>query len=422
MRKIKNNPCYKGVIKSPSSKSYMQRAIAIALLSEGETTLTNPCFCKDVEAVLAIAENLGAEVAISAEKVTIKPIEKLRKTQLNVGESGLGIRMLTPIASLYSKVLILIGEGSLKTRPMQSLETPLQELGVNISTNNGLLPIKVKGPLVGGNAIVDGSIGSQVLTGLLIALPKALKSSKLEVIDLQSKPYIDMTMEIMEHFGVKITHEDYKIFYIEGGQSYKATNYQIEGDWSGAAFHLVGAAIAGDVTLTNINPASKQADVKIIEALRSAGAKISLEENSIRVEKDALKAFHFDATHCPDLFPPLANLAVACEGISVIKGVGRLTHKESNRAEAIKKVWTDLGVEVTLLGDEMHIKGGKVKGGNLHSHNDHRIAMMGAIASLIAEGPINIEQWEAVGKSYPTFFEDFNVLRNVFNLKTTQVM
>lgn len=407
---LANNKGYKGTLKSPTSKSYMQRAIAIAMLSEGQTIIKNPCFCKDVEAVIDIARSLGAEVEVSEERVLVTPNKKIKSTVLNVGESGLGIRMLTPIASLHSEALTLVGEGSLKTRPMQSLETPLRDLGVNISTNQGLLPIQVKGPLLGGVTKVDGSIGSQVLTGLLIALPKALNASKLEVSNLQSKPYIDMTLEIMEHFGVKVVHENYKVFHVNGSQNYKGTAYQIEGDWSGAAFHLVGAAIAGDVTLIDINPKSKQADVKIIEALRSAGAKINLEENSIHVEKNELKAFHFDATHCPDLFPPLSNLAVACEGISVIKGVGRLTHKESNRAEALKKVWTDLGIEVKLLGDEMHIKGGKVKAGTLHSHNDHRIAMMGAIASLISQGPINIEQANAVQKSYPTFFEDFNLL------------
>lgn len=407
---LANNKGYKGTLKSPTSKSYMQRAIAIAMLSEGQTIIKNPCFCKDVEAVIDIARSLGAEVEVSEERVLVTPNKKIKSTVLNVGESGLGIRMLTPIASLHSEALTLVGEGSLKTRPMQSLETPLRDLGVNISTNQGLLPIQVKGPLLGGVTKVDGSIGSQVLTGLLIALPKALNASKLEVSNLQSKPYIDMTLEIMEHFGVKVVYENYKVFHVNGSQNYKGTTYQIEGDWSGAAFHLVGAAIVGDVTLIDINPKSKQADVKIIEALRSAGAKINLEENSIRVEKNELKAFHFDATHCPDLFPPLSNLAVACEGISVIKGVGRLTHKESNRAEALKKVWTDLGIEVKLLGDEMHIKGGKVKAGTLHSHNDHRIAMMGAIASLISQGPINIEQANAVQKSYPTFFEDFNLL------------
>lgn len=405
---LSNNKTYNGILKSPASKSYMQRAIAIAMLSEDETTITNPCFCEDVEAVIGVARNLGMEVEVSKEKVVLTPSKTIKQTELNVGESGLGIRMLTPIASLHSEPLTLIGEGSLRTRPIESLESPLVDLGGSISTNNGFLPIQIKGPLVGGNARVDGRIGSQVLTGLLIALPKAQNNSVLEVRNLQSKPYIDMTMEIMEDFGVKIIHENYKIFHIEGNQKYKAKNYSIEGDWSGAAFHLVGAAITGNITLIDIHPKSKQADVKIIEALRSAGAKITLGRNNIRVEKNELKAFHFDATHCPDLFPPLANLAVACQGISIIKGVDRLIHKESNRAEALKKVWTDLGIEVKLIGDEMHIKGGRVMGGTLHSHNDHRIAMMGAIASLIAEGPITIEQAEAVGKSYPSFFEDFN--------------
>jgi len=410
MKKLKNKQHYKGILKSPVSKSYMQRAIAIAMLAEGSTIITNPCFCHDVEAVLSVAQSLGATVKVSDKEVTITPLKNIEKTELNVGESGLGIRMLTPIASLNSEALTLVGQGSLKTRPMDSLEVPLRDLGVDISTNNGMLPIQVQGPLLGGDTCVDGRSGSQILTGLLIALPKALESSNLKVIGLQSTPYIDMTLEIMEHFGVTVMHENYKRFSIEGSQNYQGMTYQIEGDWSGAAFHLVGGAIAGDVTLTDINPDSKQADVKIIDVLKSVGAKLTLRDNSIRVEKNKLNNFYFDATHAPDLFPPLANLAVACEGISVIKGVSRLTHKESNRAEVLQTAWTKLGIDIKLIGDEMHITGGKVKGGEIHSHNDHRIAMMGAIASLISEEEITIQQSEAIGKSYPEFFEDYNLL------------
>lgn len=410
MRILENTKVYKGILKSPSSKSYMQRAIALALLSEGETRLTNPCFCEDVRAVLGIAQGLGAEVSLNKEEVVITPTYDLKTTELNVGESGLGIRMLTPLVSLYSEALTLVGEGSLKTRPVDSLEAPLRALGVSIQTQDGLLPIQVKGPLLGGHAKVDGRIGSQVLTGLLIALPKALKDTKLEVLELQSKPYIDMTLEIMEAFGVKVTHENYKTFSIPAGQSYQGLSYAIEGDWSGAAFHLVGGAIAGDIELTALNTFSKQADAKILEALKSAGAKVEVKEDGVRVSKDKLQAFVFDATDCPDLFPPLSNLAVACEGVSVIKGISRLIHKESNRAEVLKKVWTDLGIQIRLENDSMYITGGKLKGGKLHSHNDHRIAMMGAIASLISEEPICIQESEAVAKSYPNFFEDFEIL------------
>lgn len=410
MKRLEPNKSYKGILKCASSKSYMQRAIAIALLADGETHITNPCFCNDVDAVLKIAEDLGATVMRTHTAVKVLPNKKVKNTELNVGESGLGIRMLTPIVALLSETITLTGEGSLKTRPMGVLEESLSHLEVEISTHNGCLPIHVKGPLKGGKVKIDGSLGSQFLTGLLIALPKAPYSSQLEVVNLQSKPYIDMTLEIMAHFGVELTHDNYKEFNIPGGQNYLGRDYRVEGDWSGAAFHLVGGAIAGDISISDINPSSKQADTQILEALRLAGADLTVEKNSIRVWKSELKAFCFDATHCPDLFPPLSNLAVACKGVSVIKGVGRLVHKESNRAIAIQKEWAKLGIKIGLKGDEMHIIGGQVKGGEIDSHNDHRIAMMGTIASLISSSSITIKNPEAIGKSYPTFYEDYNTL------------
>ena len=186
--------------------------------------------------------------------------------------------------------------------------------------------------------------------------------------------------------------------------------YKIEGDWSGSSFHLVGAAISGDVTLTDIDSTSLQADVKILDALRMAGAVVTTDSNSVRVVKNKLNAFNFDARHCPDLFPPLSNLAVACDGISVIRGVDRLVYKESNRAKTIQEEWVKMGVKVKLLGDEMHITGGKINGGIWNSHNDHRIAMMGAVASLNAQNPITITQASSVNKSYPNFFSDFKYL------------
>lgn len=407
---IENYKKYTGTLKSPSSKSFMQRAIAISLMADGTSYLSNPCFCNDVSAVLEIAKILGAEVRLTENEVIIIPNNKLKSYELNVGESGLGIRMLTPLAALHPQSFTLLGEGSLKKRPMQMLEKPLKDLGVTIQTNNGYLPITVKGPLKGGNVEVDGSISSQILSGLLMALPKTEKSSKIEVLDLQSKPYVDVTMQIMRDFGVKVSHENHTIFHIPGAQNYSSKKYKIEGDWSGSSFHLVGAAISGDVTLTDIDSTSLQADVKILDALRMAGAEVTTDSNSVRVVKNKLNAFNFDARHCPDLFPPLSNLAVACDGISVIRGVDRLVYKESNRAKTIQEEWGKMGVKVELLGDEMHITGGKINGGMWNSHNDHRIAMMGAVASLNAQNPITITQSSSVNKSYPNFFSDFKYL------------
>ncbi len=407
---ISSKNCYYGQLKAPASKSYMQRALAIALLAKGKTTIQNPCICDDTKAIMNVIEDLGAQITMDQGKITIVGGQSINQNTLNVGESGLGIRMIAPIAALFTEKLILQGTGSLTKRPISMLEQPLKALGAKIQTNSGLLPLEVQGPLKGGIIKVDGSMSSQVLTGLLMALPLVIEDSHIEVVNLNSIPYIDMTIEIMKAFGVEVTHSDYRVFKIKGNQHYRAIDYEIEGDWSGSAFHLVGGAIAGEVKLQGLNLTSKQADIRILDALKSAGAFVNIEQGSIEVHKNKLKAFTFDATHCPDLFPPLANMAANCDGSSVIKGVSRLIHKESNRAIVIQKEWEKLGIAIKLKENEMHITGGKIKGGSIFSHNDHRIAMMGAIASLTSEGPIEIIGLEAVAKSYPDFFKDFKKL------------
>ena len=402
---------YSGILKAPASKSYMQRAIAIALLAEGETRIDNPAINKDSIAILKMAQQLGAEITEGPDFFLIQGKRGLKQNHLSVGESGLGVRMFTPIAALYDTEIQLNGEGSLLTRPLGMLEDPLRLLGARIESKNGYLPLKVQGPLKGGNAEVDGSISSQVLTGLLIALAKAKQNSKIIVHDLKSIPYIDMTIEIMEAFGVKIQHNHYHTFHIQGNSQYIAQNYEIEGDWSGAAFHLVGGAIAGDIQIIGINTTSVQADRAIIKALRLAGAHIEIGQGKIRVSKKELKAFYFDATHCPDLFPPLVVLAAACKGISEIKGASRLIYKESNRALALQTEMGKLGIKIELDKDIMKVYGDEISGGFIHSHNDHRIAMAAAIAGLIASEEIKIIQAEATEKSYPEFFQDYHSLQ-----------
>lgn len=410
MKKTIHPSRYGGVLRAPSSKSYMQRAIAIALLAEGETQIENADFCNDSMSILKVASQLGAKVSISGDQVSIIGNIQFDGKTLSAGESGLGIRTFTPIASLFPHEIHLTGEGSLLKRPMDMVERPLKDLGAEVKSNQGYLPMTVRGPLKGGHTEVDGSLSSQVLTGLLIALPQAQNDSILKVSNLQSIPYIDMTMEILRDFGVEIAHEKYEVFKVKGGQKYKARNYHIEGDWSGASFHLVAAAIAGKVKLTGMNIKSLQADKAILRALELAGAQIGYSEEAIHIAKAPLKAFDFDATHCPDLFPPLVVLAASCEGETSIKGVTRLFHKESNRALVLQKEMGKIGIQIDIDEDIMKIKGGPIKGGNIHSHNDHRIAMAAAVAALLAKGPVVIEQAEAIHKSYPDFFKDFERL------------
>ncbi|MCU0284790.1 MAG: 3-phosphoshikimate 1-carboxyvinyltransferase [Acidobacteria bacterium] len=409
MKLIKSSEI-KGTVAAPPSKSMMQRALAAALLTEGTTKILNPTFCNDSLAALQVIEALGAKVTPGKDEVKVtggvKPV--VPGTVLNCGESGLAIRMFSPVASLWHEELMLTGEGSLLTRPMEMIEGPLKELGVAVTTANGCPPLKIKGPLLGGEAEVDGSVSSQFLTGLLMALPMAARDSRLIVKNLRSKPYIDMTLSLLASFGIQVSRCDYETFSIAGSQAYvcRTGEYWIEGDWSGVSFLLVAGALAGSVTVDGMNILSRQADRKILDALIAAGGLAVIAGDSVTACKLPLQGFVFDATHCPDLFPPLVVLACNCRGKTKIKGVERLVHKESNRAMALVKEFSSLGARIHINGNWLEIEGTQLHGGVIDSHNDHRIAMAAAVAALNANGDVIIHGDECIAKSYPGFFED----------------
>ena len=351
-----------GRVTPPCSKSYAQRALAAALLASGRTTLRGIELCRDTRSAIEAIRTLGARVEIMDDNTLIidgglKPTAD----SLNVGESGLAARLFTHIAALCDKHMLIEGEGTLRHRPMAMMAEPLRTLGVEVRDGGGRLPIEVHGPIKGGRVVVDGSISSQFITGLLIALPRAKSDTTIEVRDAVSTPDIDMTLETLERFGVEIMHNegDYSEFYIEGNQILKPVDYTIESDWSAAAFIMVAAAIAGEVTGRNISTLSRQADTLVCLALERAGASIIIEEGAITVAHRPLEAFTFDATNSPDLFPALAALAAAAEGESVIIGTDRLRHKESDRAETIRLEYEKLGIEVDISEDNvMKIRGG----------------------------------------------------------------
>jgi 3-phosphoshikimate 1-carboxyvinyltransferase len=221
-----------------------------------------------------------------------------------------------------------------------------------------------------------------------------------------SKPYIDMTLQVLEKFGIRIENDNYRKFTIPGKQKYKPCSFEVESDWSGGAFLLVAGAINGDITIHGLHPDSKQSDKAILMALDKAGAQISITDNSVSIRKSELKSFEFDATEAPDLFPPLAVLAAYSKGISGIKGVNRLIYKESDRAAAIVEEFAKMNIKVEVTGDYMLITGGTIKGAHVTSHDDHRIAMAEAIAGLGATDKVFIKDSQCVGKSYPGFFND----------------
>ena len=406
----------RGEVIPPCSKSYAQRALAAALLASGRTTLRGIELCRDTRSAIEAIRTLGARVEIMDDNTLIidgglNPVAD----GLNVGESGLAARLFTPIAALCDKHMLIEGEGTLRHRPMAMMAEPLRTLGVEVRDGGGRLPIEVHGPIKGGRVVVDGSISSQFITGLLIALPRAQHDTTIEVRDAVSTPYIDMTLETLERFGVEIMHNegDYSEFYVEGNQELKAVDYTIESDWSAAAFIMVAAAIAGEVTVRNISTLSRQADTLVCRALERAGASIIIEEGAITVSHRPLEAFTFDATNSPDLFPALVALAAAAEGVSTIRGIERLRGKESDRGEVLREEYRKLGIEIELDYDDnvMRIVGGKPHAAEVDSHDDHRIAMSLAITALRIEDEVAIRNRECVAKSYPSFFEDLEMLK-----------
>ncbi|MDE5691944.1 MAG: 3-phosphoshikimate 1-carboxyvinyltransferase [Alistipes sp.] len=401
-----------GALTPPCSKSYAQRALAAALLAEERTVLHNVEYCDDTRSALRCIETLGAETqAIDEHTLIVRGGLRPRGGLLHTGESGLATRLFTPIAALCGTPVRIEGEKSLLNRPMEMMIGPLRQLGARAESRNGFLPIEVCGPLRGGTAEVDASVSSQFVTGLLLALPLAGEDTTLHIRKAVSVPYLDMTIDTAARFGVEICHNDYREFYIPGNQRYRATDFAIEGDWSAAAMLLAAGATAGEVTVRNVSMLSKQADTAICEALVHAGAAVIDEPHSITAARRPLRGFEFDATHCPDLFPALAALAAAADGVSVLRGTSRLEHKECDRAAAIREEYGKLGIEVDLSEeDTMRIRGGEIRPATVDSHGDHRMAMSLAVAALRASGPVTVTGAECVAKSYPGFFDDLQNL------------
>ena len=416
-----------GIIHAPASKSSMQRACAAALLVKRKSVIHNPGHSNDDNAAIEIIEAMGALVdtekaALQIDSTNSEPIT----SEINCHESGLSIRMFTPIVALSNRQITIKGEGSLKNRPMEFFDEMLPQLGVKIKSNNGKVPIMIQGPLQPRNITVDGSLSSQFLTGLLMAYAAAdAQNVSIVVKDLTSKPYIDLTLDVMKKFGLKVPeNRNYEEFLFRDDSSkvspaggvpmttgIEGAEYTVEGDWSGGAFLLVAGAVAGPITIRGLDMMSTQADKAIMDALSNCNASFAVEAKGIKIRPSDMQAFEFDATDCPDLFPPLVALASYCKGASKVKGVNRLIHKESNRSVSLQQEFGRMGVNIEVQDDIMTIHGGsKLTGAKVYSHHDHRIAMACAIAALKANEETTIEKAEAVKKSYPDFYDDLKKL------------
>ncbi len=431
----------------PVSKSFAQRAIIAAALADGTSHLRNYTSCGDNEAALQVARNLGAEVSREGNVLTIKGISArpggLEMSEIHVGESGLLTRMMIPVmAQLSSGTITFTGEKTLLGRPLTGAKEIMEAFGAGIASvdHEGeavRVPLKVTGPLNTGRAEISGKHGSQLISGLLMALPFAEKNSSLIVHDPKSIPYMFITLEVLKKFGIKTGNEmlggrdflesdgDWSlctemVFKIKGGQKYKAVDMDLEGDWSAAANFLVAGAVFGKTEVQGLDTTSLQADLSVMDILMDAGASLSQldgDRGDITVQRAPLKAFEVDASNCPDLFPIISVLAAFCQGTSRLSGVGRLANKESDRAKAIVGMLAQMGVEASVEGDEMVIEGHSLaqrlldgrllRGGSYTSHHDHRMVMALKVAALGADSPIDIDDEECVAKSFPDFHETF---------------
>ena len=487
----------------PVSKSFAQRAIIAAALAEGTSHLRGYTPCGDNEAAIQVAKNLGAEVCRDGNILTIKGIsaqlgslDKLQSSSgtpsldengnplLHVGESGLLTRMMIPVmAQLCPESVTFTGEKTLLGRPLTGAKEIMEAFDATVASSLSLtvtsspsptvtsseverspapvrVPLTVQGPLKAGRAEISGKHGSQLISGLLMALPFSENNTSLIVREPKSIPYMFITLEVLKKFGIRVGNDMFggrdflesdgdwslcteMVFKVKGGQKYKAADIDLEGDWSAAANFLVAGAVFGKAVIQGLDTTSLQADLSIMDILMDAGASLSQldgDRGDITVQRAPLKSFDVDASNCPDLFPIISVLAAFCQGTSRLAGVGRLANKESDRAKAIIEMLTQMGVRAWIEGDEMYIEGytlaqrllsasatssapasvtssgverslpGLLKGGHYTSHHDHRMVMALKVAALGAESPITIDDEECVAKSFPQFHTTFAAL------------
>ena len=405
MNKIINPFKYNGSIKINSSKSIFQRALAISCFSKSEFTIVGDYNNEDTTTAIQICKKIGLDIKINKNELKVSgDISKNHENiEINSRESGLSTRIFSVLlSSFFSQTKINI-EGTAKNRKFDF--SSLERLGIKI--NNSEESILIDGKIKSGIIKLNNQNTSQLLSALLITMPFLNGDSEIICKNLVSKNYVDITLEMLKSLGINILNKSYERFIIKGNQKLKKNKIVVEGDWSSAAFHFVGAAISGKVDIYGLNINSSQGDKEIINVLRKCGSKIKINNSYISVLKDKLIPFVFDATDYPDLFPPLIVLASCCEGDSIINGVDRLINKESNRALSLKKEFSKLGVDINQENNSFRITGKDFLDANeVSSHLDHRIAMSLSIAAIKCKNPITINNSEVVNKSYSRFFED----------------
>lgn len=398
-----------GRVVAPPSKSYTHRAFVIASLAEGESVIESPLMADDTLSTLDAMRAFGVEVEENKDIIIngCGGALKTPKGEIDCRNSGTTIRLVSGVAALDGTAT-LTGDESVRKRPIQPLLDALGQLGVKTSSSNGNPPVIIEGNGIGGGeASIRGDVSSQFVSSLLISAPYAKKDVKIKITTpLKSRPYVDMTWDIMEKFGVSVVG-DYETLEVKAGQVYKGTRYRVEGDFSSASYFFALAAMTGsEITVQNLNEKSKQADRIILDIIKEMGASVSVKGNEVTVEGNGLTGIEVDLGDAPDLLPTVAALGCRAAGETVIKNVAHARFKETDRIAACTKEFKKFGVKVNEYEDGMSVTGAsELTGSEVRSYKDHRMAMALAVLGVCAEGETVIDDARCIAISFPGFFE-----------------
>lgn len=391
------NSFLRGEINIPPSKSVAHRAMICSFLAGGG----------NVSPIINSNDMKAMEQVIGALKAKGDVIDCI--------ESGNTLRFMIPVIAALGRKVTFVGTGRLPERPIGEYLKILPEHGVKC-ISNGKLPLSIEGNLTSGKYEIAGNISSQYITGLLLALPILDGNSEIILTtELQSKPYVDMTIKVMSDFGVYV-EETKNGYFVKGNQTYKKRDYIVEGDWSQAAFFLAAGVINGDIILKGLDINSSQGDKEIVNILRKFGGDIEINQNYIRTKKSNLIGTQIDVSDVPDTVPALSVVSAFANGTTIINGTQRLKFKESDRSNSVVSNLNKLGINAKDEIDKIIINGGDIKGTKLDGYNDHRIVMAFSVAGLCSKGEVTITDAEAIKKTYPQFFEDYNSLGGKINV------
>ncbi|MGA7563671.1 MAG: 3-phosphoshikimate 1-carboxyvinyltransferase [Desulfobaccales bacterium] len=417
---IKNiQPCdpVQATLTLPGSKSYTHRALVAASLAAGESLLVNPLRAEDTELTAMALTMLGAGIDWEAAAVRVRGAGGRwlpHAGPIYLGNSGTSMRFLTALTALGQGSYRLTGTERLCQRPLDELLNALGQLGVRAAAEGGAgcPPVVVHGGLRGGRAVISGAISSQYVSALLFIGPLAPEGVEIEVTaELVSRPYVDLTLEVMGAFGVSYYRQGYSYFQVPGGQTYQARDYAIEADASSASYFWAAAAVTGGrVTIANLDSDSCQGDASFPEVLARMGCEVASTESGLMVRGGPLRGINVDLAAMPDLVPTLAVVAACAQGETVITGVPHLRHKESDRLAAVAAELNKMGIAARETADGLIIPGGRPHGAAIDPHQDHRLAMSFAVAGLKIPGVV-IHDPGCVSKSFPDFWEYLDNLR-----------